>query len=589
MVLDKSVPSFGDRMNETADRSPTWMSDSVLPLLCYAAVSLAMVGPFVLPATQIDTTSYDFHDSFIFMWNFWWMKEAVGSGYSPLRTDAIFYPEGTSLAFHSYPLPYSLATIPVQFLSPGLDGLATSFNLIVFASFVLSGFGAYRLALFVTGSRAGAMVAGLVYAFMPFHLLNAARLHVVALEFLPFYVLALLRLEASPNFRNAFRLGLWLALNYYTSLEYALYLVLFSFVRLAWLVLVERGVLTRDYFSRLVFAAFCFILVAGPLIYEQARVYWLSGGQTIVCPVDEAIAWSPAVASWVTPSRGHPLYGDLFAFAGSYRDGRTTGMRSETALNFTTLVLAAIGCWGSARDRRWFWVLAFLAFLILSLGPYLRVTGTWMTKVPMPWLALYEMLPPFRGGREPARFFPLAMLMITLPAALGVRGLCRATTNPRSALAITAVAALFVLFEDLIRWPVERIEPKVHPFYERLASETGDFAIMDLTPESNKLLAQPVHQRKSVEWRSFVVRSEQIDKITPFWLLNAEFEQPQQSRGLPPLGHEQIAQYQQLLADTRVRYIVFSKEGAPARVQLAQRLGAEVSVEEALVICRFSH
>jgi hypothetical protein len=574
-------------MNNLADMRRTLSRDVVYPLLFYAVISLLMVGPFVLPATQIDTTSYDFQDSYIFLWNFWWIKEAVLSGENPYWTDAIFYPTGTSLAFHSYPLPYSLATIPIQLVRPGLDGLAISYNLVVFASFVVSGFAAYRLALFVTGSRSGALVAGLIYSFMPFHLLNASRLHVVALEFLPFYVLAQLRLEESPTRRNALQLGFWLAMTYYTSLEYALYLVLFSCVRLAWLVLLRRNALTRHYVAYVSLAAVLFTVIAGPLLYQQMRVYVLTGGKTIECPVEEAVGWSPAIASFVTPSRVHPIYGKLFGFAGFYRDGETVGMRSETTLNLTALILAAIAFFRSELVGRWFWGLAFSLFLVLALGPYLRITGTLATEIPMPWLALYETVPPFRGGREPARFFPLAMLMITVPAALGVQRLSSAISVKRANLLVTGVVSLMVLFEDLVRWPVERIEPGVHAFYSRLADTTDDFTIMDLTSEANKQLAQPLHRRKTVEWRGFVVRSELIDQITPFVLLQAEFEQPQRFLASHAAGRENIERIQQLLASAKVRYLLLPAEGDPAQIRLARLLGAHVELDGSLVICRF--
>ncbi len=135
---------------------------------------------------------------------------------------------GTSLAFHAYPLTYGLVSLPFQWLIEDVPGLVVALNGIILLSFVFSGFGAYLLASHVTGSRLAGWVAGIIFAFMPFHSLNRVTLHLLAIEFIPFYILSLLRLSEEPTPRRAILMGLWLALTYYSSLEYALYLFMFS-------------------------------------------------------------------------------------------------------------------------------------------------------------------------------------------------------------------------------------------------------------------------------------------------------------------------------------------------------------------------
>jgi len=134
--------------------------------LLFVLASILMAGPHVWPPTRLSDFPYDFTDSYIFLWNFWWTKKAVTDFVNPFHTDYLFYPLGTDLSFHSNPLTFSLISIPFQAAIPGPEGLAIAFNTIVLASFILSGFGAYRLALYVTGSRAGALLAGFTFAFM---------------------------------------------------------------------------------------------------------------------------------------------------------------------------------------------------------------------------------------------------------------------------------------------------------------------------------------------------------------------------------------------------------------------------------------
>ena len=85
---------------------------------------------------SIDVSSYDAGDALIFLWNFWWTRHALANGHNILDRP-LGYPHGASLALHSYPLPYSLLSLPVQWLVPGA-GLIVAFNIAVLLSFVLT-------------------------------------------------------------------------------------------------------------------------------------------------------------------------------------------------------------------------------------------------------------------------------------------------------------------------------------------------------------------------------------------------------------------------------------------------------------------
>src|SRR5215471_943843 len=160
-----------------------------------AAASL----PRVLPLTTIDMSSYDAEDAGIFMWNFWWTRHALVSGHSLYWTDSLLYPHGASLALHSYPLPYCLLSLPVQWLVPGVPGLIVAFNLTVLLSFILTAAAVCVLAARVTRSCTGGLVAGVIVALAPFRFLNIARLHLIATEFPAFYVLCWIAFMERPS------------------------------------------------------------------------------------------------------------------------------------------------------------------------------------------------------------------------------------------------------------------------------------------------------------------------------------------------------------------------------------------------------
>ena len=103
------------------------------------------------------------------------------------------------------PSPYlqPLTDLPGRALAR-LVGPVAAYNVLVLATFPLSAAAAYLLARYVLGSHLGAMVAGLAYAFLPFHVAQAAgHPHVAQTQWLPLYFLALWRCVDRPDLPRA--------------------------------------------------------------------------------------------------------------------------------------------------------------------------------------------------------------------------------------------------------------------------------------------------------------------------------------------------------------------------------------------------
>jgi hypothetical protein len=582
---------------------PKWQ-----PIALYALVALPIIAPHIVPWTQISKETYAFGDSVASLWSFWWTDRAVLEWTNPFWTEYLFHPYGISLAFHNYALTYSLFSIPFQHAVPGPHGFAIAFNTIVFLSFVFSGWGAYRLARYVTGSERGAFIAGLLYTLAPYHILNSPRLAVLAIELLPFYILALLQLAEQPTYRGSVRLSAWLAIAYYTSVEYALYLVLFSGLWLGHRALTKR--LDRPLVGHLAGSALLFFVLASPLLVQQFETSTKEPG-SVGGQLEAATQLSPAVLSFVTPSREHPLYGKALHFAGTLGDNRTRGMRSETSFCLTGWLLALVALLGSRRGGRGFWVVVSAVFLTLSLGPYLRVTGTWSSQIPLPYLALYKFLPPIQAVKEPSRMLPVAFLALSVLGAWGVQEIANRLERRRF-LGFVAVGLIgsLVVFENLTAWPWQRLEhmtldlippgaattvseaPCCDAFYEQLANEPGDFAVMVVDRhELHTILAQIQHGRRVSEFHGFVPRAAAAHRSTPFNELHEDLVRP---RRMVARGEKQQAAseqgYRQALRDADVRYIAVPsmERRRPVRA-LLERLGADVRTEGRLLVGEFPH
>jgi hypothetical protein len=465
----------------------------VLLALAAGGLAAAFSLPRILPLTTIDLSGYDPADACIILWNFWWTRQALASGHGLFWTDLLGYPHGTSLALHSYPLPYSLLSLPVQWLVPGVPGLIIAFNLAVLLSFVLTAAAASVLAARVSRSCAGGLVAGVMVALAPFRSLNVARLHLMATEFPAMYVLCWVAFVERPSRPRAIALGTSLALCVYSSPEYAIAAAVFSAVWLmyewrSWSTPTAGGLRT----GLAVACISCAILVS-PLLLAQASAI-VRHKIHPVQSLDQLIAWSPALASFFVPSRMHPVYGSLLSAAGEYGSPGVTGMRSETTIPLMAWVLVIVALTRVKRDRSLFWVIAGAVFLVLTLGPFLRLTGSWMTRVPLPYAALYAVLPLVRASRDPTRMLPMATLMLAVVAAFGVRA-CLARIRSRAAAAIvTALLVATVAFESLTPSTIHATAGQLVPaIYQRIADTSGEFAVLDLTGEPLPLIAQTVH------------------------------------------------------------------------------------------------
>ena len=118
-------------------------------LLAYIALSLVLTWPLAahfathVPGDGIDDPSL--------AWNLWWVKHAlVDHPQNPFLVDWQFWPVGINLAFYTLTVLNGMLGIPLQVVF----GVIPTYNLLLLASFALSGFGAYLLCLsFVDGGR----------------------------------------------------------------------------------------------------------------------------------------------------------------------------------------------------------------------------------------------------------------------------------------------------------------------------------------------------------------------------------------------------------------------------------------------------
>ena len=467
----------------------------LLVLAGYILFALVLTWPV---AARLDThVPGDGADDPPLTWNLWWVQDALlDEGANPFDCDHLFYPLGINLAFYTLTVLNGLLSIPLQ----AIAGLIPASNLLLLSSFVLSGYGAFLMSLYVLSRHGGgarsrpaagpgswlpAFAAGLLYAFASSKLAYAAlgQWNIASSQWIPFYVLCLLRMGDHPRrWRYPLLAALFLLFQAYAELTYASFLVLFTALWAAWQLFTSfrSGALCRlaanlALIGGIVLVGLLPVLVMMvPELMVEGDIFVEGGGF--------AEAFSADLLGFAVPTMYHPLFGSLverFSF------DHTVGQ--HLYLGYAVLALAVMGgVWAWRRiSAAKFWTLSTAVFWLLTLGPSLRVNGA-DTGIPLPF-ALVAQLPFFKGNRYPSRYSVLFVLSLAVLVAFGLAALLRgreeAATPParpalRNSFALLLVG--FVLLEHLCV-PLPMSDMRVPSVYQTIADDMpGDWTLLDL-------------------------------------------------------------------------------------------------------------
>lgn len=387
--------------------------------------------------------------------------------------------------------------VPGPYLQPLTDlagrllagplGPVAAFNLLVLATFPLAAAAAYLLARYVLGSHLGAMVAGLAYAFLPFHVAHATgHPHVSQTQWLPLYLLALWQCVDRPDVLRAFLLlasAVAVALsNFYGGLIAAV---------LSPVALVAYGVVSarqpgEGRLRRLVLTGLTLGVAAAAgllLIYRVAPAVLLRPG-SFAFPRSDLFLYSAKWWSYLVPAVDHPLAGSRIRQFWAGRGLEEALLEQQVGVGWSLLVLGAVPAWLWVRgDRaspgvRTAPVLAIVAVaaLLCSLSPERKIGSFTFVR---PSALLYEVTPMFRAY---ARFGVVVGLMTALLAGAGAACLWRWPTSAGRRAAALLLGLAVLEFAPFPPWRWRDVLPtRAHRW---LAGQPGPLRVLDCVPPS---------------------------------------------------------------------------------------------------------
>jgi len=421
------------------------------------------------------------YDTFLVAGILEWGRHALLSAHSSIFDWTAGFPLSNSLAVTENFVGWQIFYLPLRSL--GL-GIPAAYNTLVLISLVISGIGAAILARRFGASQAGGALAGLVFAYGPFHLSHMLHLQTLGVCWIPFAILFVDRYLDTRSPRDAIGLAASSVISVLCSIYLAVFLaiVLPLYAILCWIFGRYRfnsralgGLLATGIFAAAVLTPILshYVRFSSDFGYAHDARTLASFSMELAAPLRvpdwmSVWAWTPLVrrTTWTTALSYTPAFPGL-----------------------VTLVLAiyAIVVLRRTKENRvTMWILLSLALVcfLLALGPILRPVNlnplghaAWL---PMPgkiWLVI-------PGIRLPMRIFFFAWLAGAILCGLGLTALER-RLGTRSRIVAMIVIAVVVIECWPARWLAGRSVSAPDPMslsdaYPYLASEADRGGVVEL-------------------------------------------------------------------------------------------------------------
>ena len=465
--------------------------EAILIIVSFTLLTLILTYPGIF---KISTHFMcDGGDGFQNMWNIWWLKTSLLSLHTnPYYTTYLHYPDGISLLFQTFNLFNGLISIPLQ----SLFRMELTYNLVVIFSFIMSGIGMYLLARYLIKNCLAAFISGVIYTFCPFHFAHGlGHLQLIAMEWMPFYILYMIKTHREEGWKNGVLAGIFLILTALCSWYYLIYSGLITCIYLIYHLIANReSVLNKNVGRNFLILFVTFWIFMSPLL---GAMFYAKTTQTFVGehnPED----WSADLTSFFVPS-GISTYGRTW-FESIWSRWKGNTAENSNYIGYIVLGLSILALI-RFRDSRFWGIVAIFAF-VMALGPYLRVMGKQYRAFPLPYQLLHSYLPFFSFTGVPERFDIMLKFSLAIMSGHAVSGIynCKPKasvlrfSNIRIKHGFIVLTSILVIMEYLAI-PYVTTQVDVSEFYYEMAKDEDVYGVIDIPSGSVTLYFATIHQK----------------------------------------------------------------------------------------------
>ena len=395
----------------------------------YAAITLLLAYPLSLhPASHVISVA---PDTDLFMWTLAWDARAFVTNPFDIFNANIYAPQPLTLAYSENLIGSALVAAPVLWAS-GNPVLAM--NVVALLASALCGLGMYWLARRLEVSQAGAVLAGLVFAFSPPRFLRLDQIHLVAMQWIPFALAAFHGYLATGRRRDLWLTALFVSLEVLSSGHGAVFLSLAMMLLFVWHV--ALGGVRLDLVRRVRDFGWQGGLLIAPVVASLVPYVIVQREMGLRRTLED---WAvPATSFLASPSRVWVALLSLFPDA---QLNETAGAYLFPGVLPSVLALAAFAWPARDRDTRLWSAQPRFVYLALTLIALWLAAGP-----PIGIWPLVYWLPGLNFIRAPNRFVLLAIVGLAVLAGIGFDRLAAssASFSRRRGTLATIVGALLV-------------------------------------------------------------------------------------------------------------------------------------------------
>jgi len=357
-------------------------SNHILIIALFVLLTGLFTYPSFLEFDKVIGTNRN-QDPEVYLNSIWWYNYNVKNPPEPFNFNWLFYNERQ---FYPIGAPIGDSASFNMFISilimPFTENFIHTYNIIVYLSFIFTGYGMFLLTKYLTKNYYAAIVAGIIFTFGIYHMVHAeVHFNIVSLQFIPFSVLFFIKTIESKKIIDPIIGGIFLCL----ALVSAIYLGFFTF--LFFIPLILYYILTKRNFQTLIRIGFLLLIalsLAAPYYYGQYMAN--IENESVESSLSEFSTWSTDLANFVLPAPYHSTTKIIdYPFETSF--GTNEGWHF---LGYTAIFLAIVAVLKTDKKEKTVWIISGAFLGIISLGPILKIYGT-ETGIQLPYYYLYEL------------------------------------------------------------------------------------------------------------------------------------------------------------------------------------------------------
>ncbi len=466
----------------------------------YLLIALLVTFPLILHFR--DSIIGGYGDGLYFSWLVrWYQKVIFEGGASPFFNPLMNFPEGWNLSTTDTALASTLPGVPFSLVWGPLAG----YNIAMWITFMLSGLTMYIWVHHLTKSRTAALLAGTIYAFLPYRIAHfqAGHLNLSGTAWFPLYFMGLyeiLRTSKHWHWAASITTALSLGLIALSSMYYLYFTLLMTVVFIfSYFIFANRKIFIEKWFWLRAVVTAIFSL---PLLYLALKPFLSLSNQGGLADrsLEYASQYSASPTDFFAFASNHFLFGEW----SSRLFDHSLWMESSLYIGLVSLILVGVAIWQHKKisDQK---ILAIalvmmITAFILALGPQLHwnnklvefvsPTSGQRTPIPLPAALLFEYLPFFSKMRAVMRIGIFTLVFSTLAAGLGAHWLMTRFKLPQRRLvaALLILLALFEFFPGSMRPSLEKTEARPVDFW--LADQPAIGAVVQMPFEYSTDQAQ---------------------------------------------------------------------------------------------------